>query len=54
MKTLNNGDIVELTPEEAQDYSKQKYVLKWIDKEMHNKGFPKLRKYYVIGRWEKH
>lgn len=50
MKELRTNEIIELSPQEAQEYNKLGYVLVWQDKEEHNEGLPKIREYQVIGR----
>ena len=50
MKELKLNEIIELTPQEAQEYNKLGYVLLWLDKDKHSEGLPKIRKYQCLGR----
>lgn len=53
MEELRLNQTVDLTPEEAQEYTKQGYTLIWQDKQEHHKGEPKVRSYLVTGRNQK-
>ena len=44
--------VYRLSPSEANELNNKGYVLRWVHKEPHNKGEPRLRLYEWIGRKE--
>lgn len=53
MDKLKIGQIIELSPEQAQQYSNIGYVLRWIERQPHNKGEPNPRRYEIVGKHKK-
>ena len=54
MADFQTGKEYELSPDEALRLCSKGYVLKRTDGTEHHKGEPSIRKYQLLGKWEKH